>query len=89
MAMGLNNSRHNLITIGLPWKQVDLLILVSNKQQREPFEDLSPLLLSLSEKYIKMNLTSVTQKNVPSAIVTYYCVWYVFLRDRRYALAVW
>ena len=33
-------------------------------------------------------LTSVTQKNVPSAIVIYYCAWYVFLRDRRYQLKV-
>ena len=31
-------------------------------------------------------LTSVTQKNVPSALVIYYCAWYVFLRDRRYTL---
>ena len=29
-------------------------------------------------------ITSVTQKNVPSAVVYYYCAWYVFLRDRRY-----
>ena len=29
-------------------------------------------------------LTSVTQKNVPSAVVYCYCAWYVFLRDRRY-----
>ena len=27
---------------------------------------------------------SVTQKNVPSAVVYYNCAWYVFLRDRRY-----
>ena len=28
-------------------------------------------------------VTSVTQKNVPGAVVIYYCAWYVFLRDRR------
>ena len=30
------------------------------------------------------NVTSVTQKNVPSTVVIYYCAWYVFLRNRRY-----
>ena len=29
-------------------------------------------------------ITSVTQKNVPSALLYYYCAWYVFLRNRRY-----
>ena len=29
-------------------------------------------------------LTSVMQKNVPSAVVIYYCAWYVFLHDGRY-----
>ena len=29
-------------------------------------------------------VTSVTQKNVLSAVVYYYCAWYVYLRDRRY-----
>ena len=29
-------------------------------------------------------LTSVTQKNVPIAVVIYYWAWYVFLRDRCY-----
>ena len=33
-------------------------------------------------------LTSVTQKNVPSAVVYYYYAWYVFLRDRRYYISV-
>ena len=27
---------------------------------------------------------SVTQKNVPSEVVYYYCAWYVFLCDRRH-----
>ena len=27
-------------------------------------------------------LTSVMQKNVPSAVLIYYCAWYIFLRDR-------
>ena len=31
---------------------------------------------------------SVTQKNVPSAVVIYYCAWYVFLRDRRYLMFI-
>ena len=29
-----------------------------------------------------MNIMSVTQNNVPSKVVYYYCAWYVFLRDR-------
>ena len=29
-------------------------------------------------------LTYVTQKNVPSAVVYYYCTWYVFLHDRHF-----
>ena len=33
---------------------------------------------------IAWQITSVTQKNVPSAVVYYYRTWYVFLRDRRY-----
>ena len=37
----------------------------------------------------KHQVTSVTQKNVPSAVVYYYCTWYVFLRDRRYVIADW
>ena len=31
-----------------------------------------------------MSLTSVTQKNVPSEVVYYFCAWYLFLSDRRY-----
>ena len=33
--------------------------------------------------FIDNVVTSVPQKNVPSAVVIYYCAWYVFLRDRR------
>ena len=33
-------------------------------------------------------VTSVPQKNVPSAVVIYYGAWYVFLRDRRYWVLV-
>ena len=32
---------------------------------------------------IVSRLTSVTQKIVPSALVIYYCAWYVFLHNRR------
>ena len=34
-------------------------------------------------------LTSVPQKNVPSAVVIYYYAWYVFLRDWRYLALSW
>ena len=34
--------------------------------------------------HILFYLTSVTQKNVPGAVVYYNCAWYVFLHDRRY-----
>ena len=38
---------------------------------------------SKNSEYVYVCLTSVPQKNVPSAVVIYYCAWYVFLRDRR------
>ena len=37
---------------------------------------------------IRPLLTSVTQKNVPSAVVIQYCAWYVFLRNRRYIINI-
>ena len=37
-----------------------------------------------SECQKHVNVTTVSQKNVPSAVVIYYWAWYVFLRDRRY-----
>ena len=37
-----------------------------------------------SDIFYEFELTSVPQKNVPSAVIIYYCAWYVFLRDRRY-----
>ena len=32
-------------------------------------------------------ITSVTQKNVPSAVLYYYYAWYIFLHNRRYVFA--
>ena len=36
-----------------------------------------------------MTLTSVTQKNVPSTVVYYYCAWYIFLCNRRAETSLW
>ena len=44
--------------------------------------------LKLSFRVKIVVIRSVTQKNVPSAVVYYYYAWYVFLRDRRYYISV-
>ena len=31
-----------------------------------------------------VQVTFVSQKSIPSAVVYYYCAWYTFLRNRRY-----
>ena len=44
----------------------------------------SPSALIRRNPYYGVSLTSVPQKNVPSAVLIYYCAQYVFQRDRRY-----
>ena len=62
-------------------RKFQLELIIINHQ----YDKAKLLLLKLIHLFAREVLvTSVTQKNVPSAIVYHYCAWYVFLRDRHY-----
>ena len=57
-------------------------LAVLNKRVWSDYEQLLRVVFFLFSCFL-LRLMSVTQKNVPNAVVCYYCACYVFLRDRH------